>query len=74
MLNNKYAFLEALVIAVFVFSAGIAIGVYFENNRSGQIQNLYYDYEITVSDVSASLDILSSSNQSCNQVWTKLLF
>jgi hypothetical protein len=64
-LFNKLVFLEALLIAILLLGIGLAFGVYFENNRSNVISDLYYDYEISVSDIAYSLDILNNHNLSC---------
>lgn len=74
MLNNKYAFLEALIMALFLFGAGFLFGIFFENNRSSEIQDLYYDFEITVSDVSSSLNVISSSDLNCDSFWSNLIY
>lgn len=66
-LFNKLVFLEAILLAVLLLGVGLLFGAYYENNRASAISDLYYEYEISVSDIGYSFDILNNHNLSCKE-------
>lgn len=62
--NQKYAFLNALILAIFIFVLGIAIGYWIENSRLAKIETLYSQTELNLLDIQ-SLPNLPSLNNSC---------
>lgn len=65
-MGNKNVFWEALLVAVFIFSAGILIGFLFENWRTSQIKDLYQQSEMDLLDVKIQTEIYSFEGFDCD--------
>ncbi|MBR9702053.1 hypothetical protein GOV13_03965 [Candidatus Pacearchaeota archaeon] len=74
MLGNKHAFWQALVIALILFWSGILIGVFFENSRTGELKNFYFDSETDLFDFELSSEIVYESNLDCDLIVEKNIF
>lgn len=66
-INQKHAFWEAFVIAVFIFGLGVLIGVFIENSRAGEITGLYLQSEINLLDIQIQTQTLELENLNCEQ-------
>ena len=66
--KNKYSvFWEALLIAVFIFAAGILLGVTLENKRSNQIDELYLEAELQTLDLKIQSEIFGLQGFDCEK-------
>lgn len=65
MVNNKHAFWQALVVAVAVFSIGIAAGFFIESYRADTVKLTLLDSEIRVLDEQIRERVLEQGNVSC---------
>ncbi len=63
--SERHVFWEALIIAVFVFSLGIMLGVFLENLRKGQIEELYSESELQLLDLRIQSELFSLKDFSC---------
>jgi hypothetical protein len=71
--SQRHVFWEALVIAVFIFGAGVLLGVFLENSRIGEISDLYLQSEINLLDVKVQTEILDMEDLNCPQAIKKNL-
>jgi|SRR3989344_6160270 len=62
--SQKYVFLNALILAVFIFGVGIALGYWFEGLRVAKINNLYTQAELNLLDIKILSDY-TNYNISC---------
>ncbi len=65
MPNQKYVFLYALLLTIFVFNLGIFMGYMLENSRVGKINAMYLNAEIELLDQITQKDALSIMNLNC---------
>jgi hypothetical protein len=63
--TQKYVFLEALIITVFIFALGIIAGLMLENWRNEKVENTYQITEVSLLDARIQSDIYSNLNWSC---------
>ena len=63
--DNKHVFLEALLIAIFVFTTGLMIGVFLETLRQSNIQELYSRSEFELLDLRVQNEILDFPDFTC---------
>lgn len=63
--SDKHVFWEALVITLFIFGCGILLGVFIENSRAGDIQDLYDKSEVNYLDVKLQSEIYSLQDLDC---------
>lgn len=63
--SERHVFWEALIIAVFIFSLGILLGVFLENWRKGNIEALYSESELKLLDLEIQSQILGFKDFSC---------
>lgn len=68
MVNNKHVFWQAFVIASLIFWIGILIGVFFENQRTQKLEDVYSNYETELFDFELYSDIIFNSNFTCNHI------
>lgn len=66
MSSNKSVFWEALLVAIFIFSAGILIGFLFENWRTSQIKDLYQQSELDLLDIKIQTELYSFQGFDCS--------
>lgn len=65
--SDKHVFWEALVITIFIFGCGILLGIFIENSRAGNIQELYDKSEINYLDIKLQSEIFSLQDLDCEQ-------
>ncbi len=63
--SDKHVFWEALVITLFIFGCGILLGVFIENSRAGDIQDLYDKSEVNYLDIKLQSEIYSLQDLDC---------
>ncbi len=63
--NPKNIFWEALLLTVVVFASGIFLGIAFENSRVEKVNTYYVNAEISLVDILALNNFISSSDASC---------
>ena len=67
MINNqKYIFLYALLLTIFVFNLGIFMGYMLESSRAGKINTMYLNAEIELLDQIIQKDALNVLDLDCN--------
>lgn len=64
-INQKHAFWEALIIAIFIFGLGILLGLFIENSRQESIAEAYLTSEINMLDIEIQTEILALENLNC---------
>ncbi len=72
-INQKHAFWEALVIAIFIFGIGILLGLFIENSRQERISESYLVSEINMLDVKLQTELLGLESLDCDLVIEKNL-
>ncbi|MEK6885448.1 MAG: hypothetical protein AABX17_00610 [Nanoarchaeota archaeon] len=73
-MNQKYAFLQALIVAIVIFSAGLFLGIYFENLRVQNTQDNLYQSDIDLNDFQAASQLAFHSNLSCDKITQKSVY
>jgi len=68
--SRKHVFWEALVVTIAIFLAGIFLGMLIETGNSNQINNLYLQSEISLTDAMAGLRITENSELDCESLKT----
>jgi len=63
--SNKHVFWEALLIAIFIFTTGMMIGVFLENWRQGNISEIYAKSEFELLDLRIQNEVLDFDDFSC---------
>jgi hypothetical protein len=63
--KNNILFLEALIMALFIFGLGILLGVFIEDARMTNIQDKYLSSRTNLLDVQTLSDIIKDSEFSC---------
>jgi len=66
--NQKHVFWTALLLTIFIFSAGILLGFLIENWRTSKIASLYQQSELDLLDIRIQNDIYSLSEIDCTKV------
>jgi len=67
MINNqKYIFLYALLLTIFVFNLGIFMGYMLESSRVGKINTMYLNSEIELLDQITQKDALNVLDLNCS--------
>ena len=64
--SEKHVFWEALLIAIFIFSVGILLGVILENWRTASIEELYFQSELQLLDLRIQSEIFSFKDFDCD--------
>jgi len=64
--KHKYIFLQTLLVATLIFSFGILIGSLVENLRAKNINDLYLESQVDLSDLRIESDILSNLDFNCD--------
>lgn len=64
--NQKYVFLNALILAVFIFALGLVLGFWIESSRLDKINSIYTETELNLLDIRVMPELLSN-NFSCQQ-------
>lgn len=64
-LNQKNVFWEALVISIFIFGAGLVLGILLENYRTTESVRLYLNSEINLLDVQLYSGLIEDSEENC---------
>ena len=70
-LNQKHVFWEALVISLFIFGAGLVLGILIENNRSNETLRLYLASETNLLDIQIFSDLLLEEDLDCEFITRK---
>ena len=65
--TQKYVFLQAFLVAAFLFSLGMLIGAIIENLRASSVDELYLESQISLTDLRLKSDILSNSDFNCEK-------
>lgn len=65
MVNQKYVFLYALLLTVFIFNFGIFMGYMLESSRVGKINTLYLNSEMDLLDQMIQKDTLNIMELDC---------
>jgi len=63
--NQKYAFLQALIITLIVFNLGIFMGYKLESSRINKIDNMYFKAEIDLLDQKTQKDAFEILDLNC---------
>lgn len=71
LINQKHAFWEALVIAVFIFGLGVLLGVFVEHSRQETISEAYLNSEIDMLDIRIQTEALNLETLSCTEAVQK---
>jgi len=66
--NQKHVFWIALLLTIFIFSAGILLGFMIENWRTSNIVSLYQQSELDLLDIRIQNDIYSLNKINCQTV------
>jgi len=66
MRNQKYVFLQALLIAILLFLFGMLIGALVENTRANALDFLYIESQIDMTDLRLGTEILGIIPFDCN--------
>ncbi|PIN78090.1 hypothetical protein COV15_00315 [Candidatus Woesearchaeota archaeon CG10_big_fil_rev_8_21_14_0_10_34_12] len=64
--NQKHVFWQALILTIFIFSVGVAIGFLIENSRLGKINELYVNSEVELLDVRIQSEMLNANLINCD--------
>lgn len=72
--KNKYVFLEALIITIFIFWMGILLGVSYEGGKLKTISQYYDKSELFLMDIMALKDSLELNDDCSNLVELTLNF
>jgi hypothetical protein len=67
MVNNKSAFLKALVFTAIIFFIGLSIGFVLESSRSRVVETAALKSEIDFADQEIRSNLLSSGKVTCNE-------
>ena len=73
MVNNKHAFWQALVVAVFIFGFGLMAGFFLESYRADVVQDTLLGSEISVLDEQLRGRVVDNFNVSCTLVEENLV-
>lgn len=65
-MNQKYAFLWALIITLIVFNIGIFFGYQLEKSRINKINELYTETDLYLLDQRIQSDAFDTVNLNCN--------
>lgn len=57
--SQKHVFLNALILAIFIFAVGILLGYWFESLRVAQIDSLYIQSDLNLLDAKIMSDMIS---------------
>lgn len=71
MINNKHAFWEALIIAVFIFGLGILLGILIENSRTDTLAQMYEKSELDLLDIKIQSEALNLKDVKCEDAIEK---
>ncbi|MBT4135562.1 hypothetical protein HOD75_03225 [archaeon] len=74
MKGNKHAFWQALLIALLIFWLGILIGVFFENYRIENLEEVYFDSQTGLLDFELTSEIIYNSNLDCTTLNEKSVY
>lgn len=58
--SQKYVFLNAFILAVFIFGSGILLGYWFEGVRSADVEKLYLQSELNLLDMKVLSDAFNT--------------
>ena len=64
--SQKNVFWQALFVTVLIFGIGIVFGIILEDFRTGKVETLYQNYEISLMDIKLQTDIYSTGNFDCS--------
>ena len=64
--NQKYVFLNALILAIFIFAAGLVLGYWLESSRLDTISSIYSEAELNLLDIRIMPELLNN-DFSCQQ-------
>jgi hypothetical protein len=73
-MKRKHVFWQALLVALFIFWAGFVLGYIFENSRVETVRDDFFDSETDIVDFELALDIVYTSNQSCEFLRDKSVY
>ncbi|MBT7706068.1 hypothetical protein HN747_01335 [archaeon] len=62
---NNVLFLEALLMALFIFGIGIVMGIFIEDVRSDRVTEGYFDSQVNLLDMQTLSDLISTGDYSC---------
>lgn len=65
-MNQKSVFWEALLLAIFIFASGMAMGYFLELNRTNKIISTYQQLELNLLDIKVQDNIISLSKFDCD--------
>lgn len=66
--SKKHVFWEALVIVIVIFLGGLFVGMLIEAGNSNKVSNLYLQSEISLSDATATSQLIENQNLSCEAI------
>ena len=69
--THKHIFLEALLLAVFLFSLGLMLGFFVESSRINNIADQYLNSEVNVLDAQIQNELIKENNLNCELVIEK---
>ncbi|MAG39812.1 hypothetical protein CMI41_02490 [Candidatus Pacearchaeota archaeon] len=62
---HNIVFLEALIMALFIFGLGILLGFVIEGNRATSIQASYFDSQVNLVDIQTLSTLIGDGDYSC---------
>jgi hypothetical protein len=68
MVNAKHAFWQSLVLTVFIFGLGLMLGLFIENSRVDKFNILFYQSELSLTDVSTQNDLIDLTEIDCKEL------
>ena len=64
--SQKYVFLNALILAIFIFAVGLILGFWLESSRLEKINNIYTEAELNLLDIRIIPELIKN-DISCTQ-------
>ncbi len=75
MVSSKHAFWQALLVTIALFLIGLFLGMAIEGSRLNTIEDFYAESEISLMDILALNELITTGNYSCqDMIHSNLLF
>jgi len=66
--SKKHVFWEALLVTVLIFLAGFFVGILAETKNSSEVNGMYVNSEISLTDAKTSLEVLKNRKTDCETI------
>jgi len=63
---NNILFLEALLMAIFIFGIGLMMGIFIEDARASKVAEGYFDSQVNLLDMQTLSGLVSNNDYSCD--------